>query len=104
MVSKEDIENVKRYEGILNKQLELIEKLDKTIDEFKSNKEEYIKLRDYYNSKEYFEDLDKDRNGEYPEDLPRGIFSEDAVFDLFGEMFNIGIKMTETGLDTIKNY
>lgn len=104
MVSKKEIEEVKKYESILNKQLDLIDKLNKTIDEFKKNKKDYIKLRDYYNSEQYFEDLAKDKNGEYPEDLPRGIFSEDAVFDLFGEQFNIGIKMAETGLDTIKNY
>lgn len=104
MVSKKDIEEVKKYEAILNKQTELIQKLDKTIDEFVKNKKEYMKLRDYYNSEKYFEDLAKDKNGEYPEDLPRGIFSEDGIFDLFGEQFNIGMKMAETGLDTIKNY
>lgn len=104
MVKTKEIEKIIKYEAILNKQLELINKLDKTLDEFKQNKKEYLKLKDYYNSEEYFIDLEKDQNNEYPEDLPRGIFSEDAVFDLFSEQFNIGIKMVEEGLDTIKNY
>ena len=37
-----------------------------------------------------------------PEDLPCGVLSEDAVFDLFGENFNIAIEMLELATDVIK--
>lgn len=104
MVNDNEIKKITEYENILNKEKELIENLNKAIDEYTEYEKHYQKLKKYYNSKEYFDDLEKEEKGMYPEELPRGIFSEDAIFDLFGEKQNLGFKMAEEGIKTLKNY
>lgn len=98
------IKRVKEMERILGEQNDLLEKANKVIDEFDSKRKEYIKLRDYYSSQEYFDDLKLDKEGKFPKDMTTGVFSEDLVYNLLGEYFNTGVKMCESGLDAIKKY
>lgn len=100
---KEEIKRVKEMEKILGEQTELLERVNKIIDEFNEKREDYIKLRDYYSSEIYFEDLKKDKEGMF-KDMPTGIFSEDLIYNLLGDYFNTGVKMCESGLDAIKKY
>lgn len=96
------VKRISEMEKILNDHNDLIENLRGAIEKFEAHQEEYRKLSDYYSSEVYFEDLERYDRGEFPEDLPCGVLSEDAVFDLFGENFNVAIEMLELATEVLK--
>lgn len=96
------IKRISEMEKILNDHNDVIENLRAAIERFEGHQEEYRKLSDYYSSQTYFEDLERYDRGEIPEDLPCGVLSEDAVFDLFGENFNVAIEMLELATEVLK--
>ncbi len=51
----------------------------------------------YYGSADWFIDLDADARGELPAGLKRGVLSEDAVYDLIGEIHDAAEKMIRLG-------
>ena len=71
----EQIARITHMEQILNKAEEAI----RVLLELHPQIEE---LSAYYGSKDWFADYDADRAGLLPPDLKRGVFSEDAVYDL----------------------
>ena len=78
----EQIERITHMEQILSKAEETI----KTLFELRPQIEE---LSAYYGSKEWFADYDADRAGLLPQDLKRGVLSEDAVYDLLAQYRNL---------------
>lgn len=96
------VKRISEMEKILNDHNDLIEKLREAIEKFADHQDEYRKLSDYYSSETYFEDLERYDRGEIPEDLPCGVLSEDAVFDLFGENYNVAIDMLELATEVLK--
>jgi len=98
------IEVISEMEEILNKHNDIISTLQDAVEEFKNHQEEYDKLSEYYSSEEYFKDLELDQNGEFPENLSRGVLTEDAVFDLFGDNFNMAVEMLEIATEILKNH
>ena len=78
----EQIERITHMEQILSKAEETI----KTLFELQPQIEE---LSAYYGSKDWFADYDADRAGLLPQDLKRGVLSEDAVYDLLAQYRNL---------------
>ena len=86
------IKRIEKYESILNEALESVEaldlaledglKMDHLIDRHLKLQDKIHDLEDYYSSPIYMEDLKADEEGLIPFDLPRGILSEDAIFNL----------------------
>ncbi|MDD7351989.1 MAG: DUF4298 domain-containing protein [Peptoniphilaceae bacterium] len=97
------VKRISEMEKILNEQNELIENLRDALEKFEAHQDEYIKLRDYYNSEVYFDDLESYDKGELPADLLCGVLSEDAVYNLFCENFNVAIDMIELATKVLKN-
>ncbi len=96
-----NIERINDMEQRLVRQEEFAKKMNKMLEEYKENFSDFEKLEKYYYSKEYMEDLKLDQEGKL-EDIPRGVLSEDLVYDLMGEYYNIGIEMLELGIKTVK--
>lgn len=98
------VKRITEMERILNDHEDLIKNLRDAIEKFEKHQGEYQKLSDYYSSKVYFDDLKRYDKGELPKDLPCGVLSEDAVFDLFGDNFNVAIEMLELATNILKNH
>ncbi|MBU5668631.1 DUF4298 domain-containing protein [Peptoniphilus sp. MSJ-1] len=98
------IKVITEMEKILNEHGEIINELEKAVEKFRNHQEEYNRLSEYYSSEEYFKDLELDENGELPDDLARGVLSEDAVFNLFGENYNMAVEMLEIATEILKNH
>lgn len=47
-----------------------------------------MELDDYYGSPEWFDDLNADEQGLLPQDLKRGVLSEDGIYDVLTEYKN----------------
>lgn len=97
------VKRISEMEKILRDHNELIEKLRDALERFGAHQDEYRKLRDYYNSEIYFDDLESYDKGELPENLLCGVLSEDAVYNLFYENFNVAIDMIEVATEILKN-
>lgn len=98
------IQRIKQMEKILDDHSKNIENLKNELSLFRESQKDYSKLSKYYSSKEYFSDLESYDRGELPEDLQCGVLSEDAVYDLIGENFNLAIEMLEIATLMIKNH
>lgn len=95
---------ITKMEEILNQQTDLLAQVNQTLDHYEALQEDYQKLKTYYNSEAYFADVAADAQGDLPADLPRGVLSEDAVYDLMGDQYQLAIRFLELGTNLIKNY
>ena len=78
----EQIKRIKQMEQILDNVQNAIEELNVSFEKFLSVQEDIKKLSEYYSSKAWLKDYDDDCNGKRPQELKRGVLSQDAVYDL----------------------
>lgn len=83
-VSAEQIERVSQMEAALVRLNDAIATVEGALDTYEQMWDDYRTLDSYYSGKAWWEDLDADNQGLLPEDLPRGILSEDAAYDALG--------------------
>ena len=92
------LENITKMEKILNRTDELITEMEKLLEMWEQNQQDFNELMNYYNSEERGRDLEDDRLKIIPQDLPRGVLSEDAVFDTYRNRKDLLIKMIKLGV------
>lgn len=92
------LENITKMENILNRTDELISEMEKLLEKWEQNQQDFKDLMNYYTSEERGKDLEDDRLQIIPQDLPRGVLSEDAVFDTYGNRKDLSIKMIKLGV------
>lgn len=56
----------------------------------------------YYGSEEWHRHREADDHGELPERLPRGVLSEDTIYDLLSDNRALAIQMLETATEMLK--
>lgn len=76
---------VARMEETLNEARGAVDALRAALDRYEAVLPRLRALADYYESPLWLADLDADRQGLLPADLPRGVLSQDAVYDLLEE-------------------
>jgi hypothetical protein len=84
-MNKTQIARIKRMEGYLDAAEEALSELSKAMDRYESICKKYYKLEDYYGGSLWMRDFEDDEAGILPDDLKRGVLSEDAVYDLIME-------------------
>lgn len=92
------LKNITEMENILNSTDELISQMEKLLEKWELNQQDFNELMNYYNNEERWKDLEDDRLNIIPQDLPRGVLSEDAVFDTYGNRKDLLIKMIKLGV------
>lgn len=100
----EKYKKVMEMETILDHHDQLLQNLNQVLDEFEKSQKEYQKLRRYYHSEEFLQDVKRADNGEIPPSVKCGVLSEDAVFDLIGDNLQTAIRMLETATKIIKEH
>ena len=91
-----------KYERISNSYSEILQNLNDALDRFEQSQEEYRELSIYYGSEAYHEDWEEEKKGLYDE-IPRGVLSEDGVYNLLSDHFEICVRMLELCAKGIKN-
>lgn len=76
------IERITAMEKHLNRALETVENLERALDEFIKVKPDIEELLDYYGSPTWFKDVEDDDQGRIPQDLNRGVLSEDGIWNM----------------------
>lgn len=83
--TRERVERIQAMEERLDRCVEATARLSAACEEWKETLEDSRILEDYYQGGDWMEDYEADERGELPDDLLRGVLSEDAVYDyIFG--------------------
>ncbi len=98
-----DYTHITKMENIMKSHEDALQSLEKTLDFFQNHMDDYKSLIEYYYSAQRNQDLSDDENHLIPDDLSRGVLSEDGIFDLITDYYDAGIRMIELGLQLIKN-
>ena len=94
-VSTEIIERVSKMEAALVRLNDAINTVEDALDTYEQMWCDYHALDKYYSGKAWWEDLEADNQGLLPEDLPRGVLSEDAVYDVLGDADSLRDRLKE---------
>lgn len=86
------IVRITKMENILDELTVVVEKSDKVINELVDSLKNLNTLKKYYES-QYMKDVLADKRNEVPQDLKRGVLSEDAVHMLLTDLFELSNKM-----------
>ena len=86
------IERITKMEDILDELTIVVEKSDKVMNELVDSLKDLNTLKKYYES-QYMKDVMADKRNEVPQDLKRGVLSEDAVHMLLTDLFELSNKM-----------
>ncbi len=79
---EERVERIRHYEKLYDRALSAV----RTITEIWTAEEEtFAELASYYESGDWLKDYEADEAGELPENLKRGVLSQDGLFDLLAE-------------------
>lgn len=100
----EQVTRIDMMETTLDNTADIFETMEKALDKLEQNHTAYAKLRDYYGSEEWYQDVNASDCGILPEDLKCGVLSEDAVFDLLQNNSRLAIRMLEIATQMIKDF
>ena len=78
----DQIERIARMEAIYNAGLAAVSGLEQALERYAALREDLAALESYYQSPVWRQDFENDEAVALPPDLPRGVLSEDAVYDL----------------------
>ena len=82
MKEQRAIERISQMEEILDRASSVMAELEKNLSELESLQPDIQKLEAYYTGKDWKADFRLDGQGKLPQDLKRGVLSEDAIYDL----------------------
>ena len=80
-------------ESYLDETDKAFRELSKALERYESIREKYYALEEYYDSPDWMSDFDADEAGLLPDDLKRGVLSEDGLYNLITEHENLMIRL-----------
>jgi hypothetical protein len=100
-MDQDQISRIKRMEANLDAAREAVDRLSPAIDQYEAAQKKYFELEEYYSSRQWRKDFEDDEAGRLPEDLKRGVLSEDAVYDLITEHSDLILRMNRVALSAM---
>ena len=85
MVRKDNKEQIRRIAGMerrLTRASAALKRLSSALDKYEEVQEDFAALNDYYGSDLWKQDFLDDEAGRLPQDLKRGVLSEDGIWNL----------------------
>ena len=76
------IERITHMEENLDIAKKALEDFEKSLENFLAVQKNIKELSDYYFSRQWMADYDADNRGEIPQNLKRGVLSEDAAYNI----------------------
>ncbi len=91
------IDRITRMEAVLNDSAAAAEALSAALDAYEALLPQMQALEAYYTGPQWLDDHDADAKGLIPQDLRRGVLTEDAVYDLLIDLDGIRRRMAQLG-------
>ena len=82
---EERIKRIEDMEERMDRTWKAVRELQTAIEKFNGVREDVDALSDYYENGCWRQDYEADEAGVLPEDLKRGVLSQDALYDLLAE-------------------
>lgn len=89
------IKRIQAMEFIFNELLEVLPNAENTLEKFEQSLPQYKVLQEYYQSSVWIEDRETDINKEIPQDMNRGVLSEDGIWNMMTDYFEFSKKISE---------
>lgn len=89
----EQTERIKRMEQQFNKSASALMQLSAALDQLQASQEAIKEISDYYGSETWKQDFADDESGRLPQDLQRGVLSEDAIWNLLEDYRELKLRM-----------
>lgn len=97
------VRRVNEMEKLLDECSEAVKDLTGQLDRMEALKSGMTKLFDYYGSEKWHADRETDEKGELPDDLKRGVLSEDLIYDVITDARDAAFKMLELGTEILRD-
>ena len=80
--NKQQIARIRKMERRLNRALAAVKHLTGALDKWEAVQDDIAALEEYYGDGEWRKDFEDDEAGRIPQDLKRGVLSEDGIWNL----------------------
>ena len=91
----EQLERIKTMEQHLNRASQAVMRLSAALDDYAEAKGAIHELEGYYGSDDWKHDFADDEQGRLPQDLKRGVLSEDGIWNLLEDYRTLNTRMKE---------
>lgn len=81
----DQIERIQQMEQSFNQSVRAVQALFDALDLYTEARPQIAALQEYYQSPQWMQDVNDDCTGKLPATLPRGILSEDGIYNLLIE-------------------
>ena len=88
-MDKERMERIERMEDSYCRVRKVVDGIRSKLDRLARLQDRIRELEAYQESGEWLKDFEADERGEIPSDIPRGVLSEDALYDLLSDLESI---------------
>lgn len=88
------IDRIEKMERFLNESEQAVQALSEALERYEEIQPSLKKLSDYYGSTLWMKDYEDDEAGKLPADLPRGVLSEDTVYNLLTDHHELILRMS----------
>ena len=95
--NKEQIARIRKMERRFNRALAAVKRLTGALDKWEAVQDDIAALEEYYGNGEWRKDFEDDEAGRIPQDLKRGVLSEDGIWNLLTDCKNLKDRMKELG-------
>lgn len=89
------IERIKLMEQHLDRASQAVMQLSAALDDYTAAQKGISELSAYYGSKDWKQDFADDEQGLLPNDLKRGVLSEDAIWNLLSDCNELNSRMQQ---------
>lgn len=91
----EKYSHISEMENILNEHQQRLVSLNELLNDLANKVPEFKALTEYYYSDQRQQDLEDDEKGLIPNELKRGVLSEDAIYNVLIEAYEASVNMLE---------
>ena len=91
----EQIERIAYMEQILDEATQAVSSLSEALEKYSAVQNKLEELNAYYSSEQWRQDFDDDSAGKIPNNLKRGVLSEDTVYNLLADITRLEDQMKE---------
>ena len=91
----EQIERIKTMEQHLDRASQAVMRLSAALDDYAEAQEALRELNTYYGSDEWKQDFADDEAGLLPDDLKRGVLSEDGIWNVLTDSSDLNLRIKE---------
>lgn len=95
--------HITKMEKILDEHREKLNELEISLNFLMKNFDEFKELVEYYYSDQRKKDLEEDEKGLISTDIKRGVLSEDSIYNLMMNYYELSIQMMELSTHYFKN-